>query len=174
MKDTTPETIGQRIAQLRQAQGWTQQALAERIAISRVAVSHIEMDLSTPGERTIALLAGVFKLSPQTLVADTTYPQAKAERLPPVVCSYTDTEVDLALLENDLAWLERLAGSRHYPRLVEEVRARWLPRLERWQQQVLDAEQVRQLEVASAALRAAAGVNRERAVVGSKRSGSGS
>ena len=71
MKEVTPETIGQRIAQLRQANGWTQQALAERIAISRVAISHIEMDLTTPGERTIALLAGVFKLSPQALVADT-------------------------------------------------------------------------------------------------------
>jgi len=160
MKEVTPETIGQRIAQLRQANGWTQQALAERIAISRVAISHIEMDLTTPGERTIALLAGVFKLSPQALVADTTYPQAKAERLPPVVCSYTALEVDLSLLENDLGWLERLAGSREYPRLLEEVRARWLPRLEQWRREVLDGEQQGQLEAAFAALRAAANEGR--------------
>ena len=171
MKDVTPETIGQRIARLRQANGWTQQALAERIAISRVAISHIEMDLSTPGERTIALLAGVFKSSPQELVADTTYPRAKAERLPPVVCSYTALEVDLSLLENDLAWLERLGDSRQHPRLLEEVRARWLPRLERWRRQVLGGEQERQLSAAFAALRAASGTGRRPSMIGGKRGG---
>lgn len=169
MKDVTLETIGQRIAQLRQANGWTQQMLAERIAISRVAISHIEMDLSTPGERTIALLAGVFKLSPHSLVADTTYPRAKAERLPSVVCSYTALEVDLALLENDLAWLERLGESRHHPRLLEEVRARWFPRLERWRRQMLDTEQERRLDAAFTALRAAARADHRPSAVGSKR-----
>ena len=165
MNEAPLETIGQRIGQLRQAKGWTQQALAERIAISRVAISHIEMDLSTPGERTIALLAGVFKVSPQALVADTTYPQAKAERLPPVVCSYTALEVDLSLLENDLGWLERFAGSSHHPRLLEEVRARWLPRLEAWRRQVLDSEQEAQLDAAFAALRAAANAGQQPSVV---------
>lgn len=156
MKEQTDQTIGERIAALRQANGWTQQALAERVAISRVAISHIEMDLSTPGERTIALLAGVFKLSPQALVADTTYPRAKAERLPAVVCSYTTLEVDLSLLENDLAWLDRLAESGDYWRLLEEVRARWLLRLERWRQEMVEPQQQEQLDAAFAALRAAA------------------
>lgn len=156
MKEQTDQTIGVRIAALRQANGWTQQALAERVAISRVAISHIEMDLSTPGERTIALLAGVFKLSPQALVADTTYPRAKAERLPAVVCTYTTLEVDLSLLENDLAWLERLADSGDYWRLLEEVRTRWLLRLERWRQEMGEPQQQEQLDAAFAALRAAA------------------
>jgi transcriptional regulator with XRE-family HTH domain len=159
MNEATPQTIGQRIAQLRQANGWTQQALAERIAISRVAISHIEMDLSTPGERTVTLLAGVFKLSPQALVAGTTYPQAKAERLPVAVCSYTALEVDLALLENDLAWLERLEGSRRRFHLLEEVRERWLPRLEQWRRQTVDSRQQEQLDAAFAALRLAASRN---------------
>ena len=72
------------IARLRHELGWTQQELAERLAISRVAVSHLESGTSVPSERTITLLAGVFKLEPHELVADTGYPIAKAERLPVV------------------------------------------------------------------------------------------
>ena len=40
---------------------------------------------TTPGERTVALLAGLFKIEPHELVAGTDYPLAKAERLPVVV-----------------------------------------------------------------------------------------
>jgi len=43
------ETIGRRLARLRQEQGWTQKTLAAWLAISRVAVSHFEIDL--PAER---------------------------------------------------------------------------------------------------------------------------
>jgi transcriptional regulator with XRE-family HTH domain len=107
-----PESIGKRIARQRSERGWTQQALAARLAISRVAVSHIEMDLSLPSERTVILLAGMFKLSPHELVEGTTYPQAKAERLPAVVCCYTELELEMALLRNDLAWLEAMGESR--------------------------------------------------------------
>ncbi|MCU0492932.1 MAG: helix-turn-helix domain-containing protein, partial [Chloroflexaceae bacterium] len=49
------ETFGARIARLRNARGWTQQELADHLAISRVAVSHIEAELSVPGERTVTL-----------------------------------------------------------------------------------------------------------------------
>ena len=69
MRREPQETIGQRIARLRQQMGWTQEALAERVAISRVAISHFEMDIAIPSERTITLLAGLFKLSPPELVA---------------------------------------------------------------------------------------------------------
>ena len=54
------ETLGERIGRLRSQLGWTQQELADRLAISRVAVSHLEMGISVPSERTIVLLAGVF------------------------------------------------------------------------------------------------------------------
>lgn len=83
------ESIGKRIAYLRQENGWTQQSLGDRLAMSRVAISHIEMDLSIPSERTITLMAGVFKLSPTDLVEGTTYPRAKAERLPELTTIYT-------------------------------------------------------------------------------------
>jgi len=101
---TQPETpgLGRRIADLRATLGWTQQDLADRLAISRVALSHLEAGMSTPGERTIALLAGLFKMEPHELVAGTGYPPAKAERLPVVVCRYTEVELQLRLLELDV------------------------------------------------------------------------
>ena len=100
-------SLGQRIATLRVDRGWTQQQLADRLGISRVAVSHLETDLNTPGERTVALLAGVFRMEPHDLVAGTSYPVAKADRLPVVVARWTEAEHQLALLERDLGWLER-------------------------------------------------------------------
>ena len=141
MKETREETIGERIAHLRQEHGWTQQALAERIAISRVAISHIEMNLSTPSERTITLLAGIFKTTPHDLVGGTTYPEAKAERLPPVVCSYTRLELNVALLYNDLNWLAQLEEDPNQARLAEQVRGRWLPRLAAWRRGCVDARE---------------------------------
>ncbi|MCU1485009.1 MAG: helix-turn-helix protein [Actinomycetia bacterium] len=102
-----PENLGRRIAERRAKLGWTQQELADRVGISRVAVSHLEAGMTDPGERTVTLLAGVFKVEPHELVAGTTYPVAKAERLPVVAARHTEVELQLALLENDLVWLER-------------------------------------------------------------------
>jgi hypothetical protein len=72
-----------------------------------VALSHLESGLSDPGERTVALLASVFKLDPYALVEGTSYPAAKADRLPLVVARYTEVEHQLELLANDLAWMDR-------------------------------------------------------------------
>jgi transcriptional regulator with XRE-family HTH domain len=105
------ETLGQRIARLRARHGWTQERLAEQLAASRVAVSHFEMGLALPSERTIVLLAGLFKLEPHELIAGTGYPTAKAERLPAVACRYTEVEFQLALMRRDLEWATRLGGS---------------------------------------------------------------
>src|SRR3954447_18468783 len=41
-RQLVPELLGKRVAALRAGLGWTQQDLADRLAISRVAVSHIE------------------------------------------------------------------------------------------------------------------------------------
>jgi transcriptional regulator with XRE-family HTH domain len=136
------ETIGKRIARLRQAHGLTQEQLAERAAVSRVAVSHIEMDISLPGERTVTLLAGVFKCTPPELVAETTYPQAKADRLPAYTCCYTEVEYQLGLLENDLDWLERVRELNCYERYTAEIRHEWLPRLGEWLENGLERERV--------------------------------
>ena len=101
------ENLGRRIADHRAKLGWTQQELAERVGISRVALSHLEAGMSDPGERTVTLLAGVFKVEPHELVAGTSYPAAKADRLPLVTARHTEVDLQLALLENDLAWAER-------------------------------------------------------------------
>ncbi len=119
------ESLGARLGRLRVAHGWTQQDLAERVAVSRVAISHFEMDLAVPSERTVTLLAGVFKLDPLALVGGTYYPAGKAERLPAVVARYTEIEKEICLLDRDLAWLERLCVGR----LAVETCQDWLDRL---------------------------------------------
>lgn len=120
------ERLGRRIARLRNDLGWTQQELADRLGVSRVAVSHVEGGVNVPGERTVTLMAGLFKLEPHELVAGTDYPGAKAERLPVVATRYTEVELMLRLLERDLDhgasledWLNelrRLLKASHDPR----------------------------------------------------------
>jgi len=100
------ESLGRRVAEQRAKLGLTQQEMAERLGISRVAVSHVESGVTNPGERTVTLLAGLFKLEPHQLVAGTTYPTAKADRLPVVVARYTEVELQLALLDQDLTRID--------------------------------------------------------------------
>ena len=88
--------------------------------MSRVAVSHLEAGMTMPGERTVALLAGLFKVAPHDLVAGTDYPPAKADRLPVVVTQHTEVELRLALFENDLGWFESVS-----PQQAEIVLERW-------------------------------------------------
>jgi transcriptional regulator with XRE-family HTH domain len=122
-----PESLGRRIAAFRAKLGFTQQELADRLAISRVAVSHLESGISDPGERTVTLLAGLFKVEPHELVAGTSYPAAKSDRLPVVATRYTEVELQLELLDRDLVWLERVDGS---PGETERVLAEWIVRLD--------------------------------------------
>lgn len=119
------EPFGKRIARLRTQQGWTQQTLADRLAISRVAVSHLEMDLSVPSERTVTLLAGLFKMEPHELADGTLYPIAKAERLPLVACRYTEIELQLCLLQTEIRWLSQLQNHIDYVQMCREVQHRY-------------------------------------------------
>lgn len=140
------EPIGCRIARLRHERGWTQQELAERLAISRVAVSHIEAGLSVPGERTITLLAGLFKCEPLQLVAGTDYPQARAERLPFVACRYTEVELQLALLDRDRAWIAQMgvAAAERAAVILDE----WRWRLAQLERETLDRRELALLAAA--------------------------
>jgi transcriptional regulator with XRE-family HTH domain len=132
------ESIGKRIAFLRQKNGWTQQSLANRLAMSRVAISHIEMDLSIPSERSITLMAGIFKLSPFELVNDTTYPKAKMERLPELTTIYTDLELQFGLLNNDTEWLSRMDNPAIKFNCLQQLLDKWLPQLENWNHSYTD------------------------------------
>ncbi|MFL5804276.1 MAG: helix-turn-helix domain-containing protein [Roseiflexaceae bacterium] len=138
------EPLGQRIARLRARRGWTQQELAERLAASRVAVSHFEMGLAMPSERTVVLLAGLFGQEPHELVAGTSYPAAKAERLPLVACRYTEVELQLALLRRDLEWAAR-AGDAD---LRRGVLAEWRQRIEELSQSPYDVRERKLLAAA--------------------------
>lgn len=149
------ETLGQRIGRLRCLLGWTQQELAERAAISRVAVSHLELGITVPSERTVALLAGIFHLEPLALVEGTSYPVAKAERLPLVAARYTEVEHQVVLLRRDLAWLDRLASLGDGPaaeRLAGQVRDEWRRRIADLAARTLDPHERRLLTEAGAAL----------------------
>ncbi|MBI2710390.1 MAG: helix-turn-helix transcriptional regulator [Actinobacteria bacterium] len=128
--------MGQRIAALRAGRGWTQQQLADRLGVSRVAVSHLETDINTPGERTVALLAGLFRVEPHDLVAGTSYPVAKRDRLPLVVARWTEVEHRLSLLERDLDWLARAAVADG-----AAVLAGWVTELEALEAAAVDPEE---------------------------------
>lgn len=128
--------------------GWTQAELAERLAASRVAVSHFEMGLALPSERTIVLLTGVFKLEPHELIAGTSYPMAKAERLPSVACRYTEVELQLALLRRDLVWLARLTDEALRRRVVAD----WQAKLAALSESVYDEDERAMLAEAQKAL----------------------
>ena len=130
MSERNPfDSLGHRIAELRRKHGLTQQQMAERLAISRVAVSHLESCLTPPSERTVTLIAGLFKLEPWQLVRDTDYPSARAERLPHVVTRYTQAELLTAVVD---ALIESLVDpDRRTARLVlEPWRARIMAELE--------------------------------------------
>lgn len=114
------ENVGRRIAEQRAKLGLTQQELADRLAVSRVTVSHLEAGITTPGERTITLLAGLFKVEPHELVAGTSYPVAKMDRLPLVAARYTEVEHQLLRFAADQLWLDRLD-----PAEADELLARW-------------------------------------------------
>lgn len=137
------ESLGARIARLRAVCGWTQEQLAVRLAASRVAVSHFELGLALPSERTVLLLAGLFKLSPHELVAGTSYPAAKADRLPATVCRYTEAEHQLALLQRDVTWAARLGGAE-----PNAVRHAWHSTLADLIEQSDDADEQRRLSEA--------------------------
>lgn len=114
--------LGRRVAALRGDRGWTQAELALRAAISRVALSHIEAGMSTPGERTVVLLAGLLRVEPHELVEGTSYPMAKAERLPATAPRYTELEHQLALLEASLCG-DRQSTS-HWDEVLDDLEAR--------------------------------------------------
>ena len=123
------DRLGYRIAELRRKHGLTQQQMAERLAISRVAVSHLESCLTPPSERTVTLIAGLFKLEPWELVRDTDYPAARVERLPSVVTRYTQAELLATVVD---ALIESIADAdRRRARVVlEPWRARIVAEIE--------------------------------------------
>jgi transcriptional regulator with XRE-family HTH domain len=136
------------VAKLRAELGWTQARLAERIGLSRVALSHVEANLSVPSERTVILLAGVFGREPHELTGGTDYPLAKAERLPPVAARYTEVGHQLAALAVVLELLERLPATPELERVGRDVRDEWRARLRRLAEGTADGDERERLRTA--------------------------
>lgn len=143
-----PGSLGKRIAARRAERGWTQQDLADRLGISRVAVSHLETDLNTPGERTVALLAGLFRMEPHDLVSGTSYPLAKADRLPLVVNRWTEVEHRLALLDVDLWWIDQADEAALAATTVDARLAEWEAALAKLVDQAHDPSELAALAAA--------------------------
>lgn len=60
--------LGQRVQMLRTAAGWSQEQLAEQLAVTRQTVSKWERDLSTPDVDALLLLSDLFEISLDELV----------------------------------------------------------------------------------------------------------
>lgn len=145
-RPTGTSSLAARIGVLRAGRGWTQQQLADRLGISRVAVSHLEAGINSPDARSVTLLAGVFGCEPHELVAGTDYPAAKSDRLPLVVARHTEVAHQVALMEADLAWVEGPSPVVSDPAVAADVRARWRTALDKLATTVLDPDERAALE----------------------------
>jgi transcriptional regulator with XRE-family HTH domain len=138
--------FGDRIAALRVERGWTQQELADRLAMSRTALSHLEAGMRVASERTVVILAGIFGIDPLVLVEGTTYPLAKAERLPVIAALHTEVDLALALASAEVTVAER---SGHAEVLAERC-AHWVGALaalhRRWPDRVDQERLVSRIE----------------------------
>ncbi len=147
-RPTGTSSLATRIGVLRTRRGWTQQLLADRLGISRVAVSHLEAGINSPDARTVALLAGTFDMEPHDLVAGTDYPAAKGDRLPLVVTRHTEVEHQVALMDADLAWVTGPDAVVTDPAARERVVTRWRSTLAKLATVVHDPEEAALLAVA--------------------------
>ncbi|MBG9737705.1 MULTISPECIES: helix-turn-helix domain-containing protein [Paenibacillus] len=59
---------GNRISDLREQKGWTQEELAEKLGITRAALSHYEKNRRKPDFETLTTLADLFEVSIDFLV----------------------------------------------------------------------------------------------------------
>jgi signal transduction histidine kinase len=75
--------------------------------------------------------------------------------LPAKACCYTRLEVDLGLLENDLAWLSRITPSPERNRIARELHQTWTTRLSDWSWQTYEPTEKDAIAAAQQELNAA-------------------
>lgn len=63
-------TIGEKILNMRKARGWSQEDLAERVGVSRQAVSRWEADSAKPDADRIIAICDLFGVSADYLLRD--------------------------------------------------------------------------------------------------------
>jgi len=67
-------SYGNRIAELREERGWTQEYLAALLKITRAALSHYEKNRRKPDFETLTQLADLFQVSTDYLIGRTALP----------------------------------------------------------------------------------------------------
>ncbi|MDR0268332.1 helix-turn-helix transcriptional regulator [Paenibacillus sp.] len=90
---------GNRIAELRDQRGWTQEELAQSIGITRAALSHYEKNRRKPDFEILTKLADKFEVSIDYLIGRTNQPKTVME---PVVRDFVDQVGQVELSASDL------------------------------------------------------------------------
>lgn len=75
-------TIGEKILNMRKARGWSQEDLAERVGVSRQAVSRWEADSAKPDADRIIAICDLFGVSADYLLRDMAGERQEAVNLP--------------------------------------------------------------------------------------------
>ena len=108
-------TIGQRIAQKRDRLGMSQEALAERLGVSRQAVSKWESGASVPDTENVVALSRLFGVSVGWLLGVEEPPEADA----------APAETGGGLTEAQLKMVEEIAGRYIAAQPSPRKRRRW-------------------------------------------------
>ena len=69
-RDEALKTLGRRIAELRREKGFTQEALAEAMGVSRNHIADIELGARNTGVWSLLLICGALGIVPAELFAD--------------------------------------------------------------------------------------------------------
>lgn len=69
-RDEALKTLGRRIAELRREKGFTQEALAEAMGVSRNHIADIELGVRNTGVWSLLLICGALGVAPAELFAD--------------------------------------------------------------------------------------------------------
>lgn len=65
-----PRTLGQRVAQIRKAWGWTQEDLADHLRVRKATVSAWERQIAQPNGISLIALAAVLNTTPEALLGE--------------------------------------------------------------------------------------------------------
>ncbi|MEI0738741.1 helix-turn-helix transcriptional regulator [Paenibacillus sp. JTLBN-2024] len=109
---------GNRIAELRDQRGWTQEELAQSIGITRAALSHYEKNRRKPDFEILTKLADKFEVSIDYLIGRTNQPKLEMD---PEVREFVD---HLELSDSDL--LDRFNLTVDGRSLTEEEARRFI------------------------------------------------
>ncbi|UNK17623.1 helix-turn-helix domain-containing protein [Paenibacillus sp. N3/727] len=109
---------GNRIAELREKRGWTQEELATTVGITRAALSHYEKNRRKPDFETLTHLADRFDVTIDYLIGRT---KLEKMNMDPDVREFVD---DLELSDHDL--LERFNLTVDGRKLTEEEAKRFI------------------------------------------------